>query len=132
MIKLWKSGDYAIKAVIYIAESWELVKIKHIAENLKISEWFLRRIIANLEKWWIISSTKWRAWGVKIAKEINKISMYDILISAWEDLHLTWCTAWEECPNKSSCNTTRAFNSLQKGITSLLKMHTLDKIINNK
>lgn len=130
MIKLWKSWDYAIKAVVYIAESSEeLVKIKNISEDLKISQSFLRRIIATLEKWGIIKSIKWRNGWVKLAKEKNRISIYDILISSWENMFLTGCTKWEFCPKKEDCWTTRAFSSIQKWINSILKMNTLDKII---
>lgn len=133
MIKLSKSWDYAIKAVIFLAESEkELNKIKDIASELGISEWFLRRIIAMLEKWNIISSVQWRAWGIRLAKEASKLSLYDVLEAAWEDLHLTWCTAWERCSKKDSCNSTKAFNSLQKWFSSLLKLHTIDKIISKK
>lgn len=133
MIKLSASWDYAIKSTIYIAESnLELIKIKDIAKDLNISEWFLRRIIASLEKWGILISLKWRNWGIKLAKEKNKISLFDILSASGEEMFLTWCTAWKDCPNSNSCNSTKAFNSLQKGFNSLLKLHTIDRIINSK
>jgi len=133
MIKLSASGDYAIKSVIYIAESdLDLVKIKDISKDLGISEGFLRRIIASLEKWWILTSVKWRNGGVKLSKDKDKISLFWILSASWEDMFLTWCTEGKDCPHKEWCNSTKAFNSLQKGFNSLLKLHTLDRIINSK
>ena len=130
MIKLSKKWWYALKAIIFIAKnSNTLVNIKDISTTEKISETLLRRIIADLEKWWLLTTVKWRNWWVKIWKEVNKISIYEILESVWEELWITDCTKWNQCENVSNCSTTSLLWDLQKWFNSLLKMHTLDKII---
>lgn len=133
MLKLSKKWSYAVKAVIYIAVSWEwLVKVWDIARDEDISESLLRRIISNLEKVHILETTKGRNWGVKLWKLPNQISTYDILESIWEELSITDCTKGLDCDKHSSCSTTSLFGSLQSWFNTLLKIYTLDKIIKNK
>jgi len=130
MIKLSKKWSYALKAIIYVAKNSEkLIKIKDISKAEKISETLLRRIIADCEKSWILITIKWRNWWVKLWKELNKISVFDILKSVWEELWITECTRGESCSNISNCSTTNILWNLQKWFNSLLKINTLDKII---
>lgn len=130
MINLSKTGSYALKAVIYLANhSDKLFTIKEISSNLNISEALLRRIMANLEQANIIKSIKWRNWGVKLAKELSQINIYDILKASWENMNISDCTGWLECSNIDNCSTTGLLNNIQKWFNTLLKMQTLDKII---
>ena len=130
MIKLSKKWSYSLKAMIYIStRAPELVKIKDISTDQNISETLLRRIIADLERWWIVKTIKWRNGWVKLWKELKKISVYDILDSVWEELAVTDCTKWEDCINIWNCVTTSLLWDIQKWFNSLLKIHTLDKII---
>lgn len=130
MIKLSKKGDYAIKALIHIAQSWEkLLQVANIAKETSISESLLRRIIADLEKAHIVTTHKGRGWWVILWKKVHQISLFDVLGAIWEELGLTDCTRGEACDRKESCSTTQVFHSLQHGFNTLLKIYTLDKII---
>ena len=130
MIKLSKKWSYALKAVIYIAEKTpELIKIQDISKNLNISESLLRRIIAELDKSWILITTKGRDWWVSLWLELKDISVYDILNSIWEELGISDCTKWLICENSNNCSTTNLFWNLQKSFNWILKLQTLDKII---
>jgi len=130
MIKLSKKWDYALKSVIYIAEKHpELLKIQDISNKLKISESLLRRIISELQKSNIVKTMKWRNWWIRLSKNTEKISVYDILFSIWEELWITNCTKWLSCENKDNCNTTNLLWNLQKSFNWILKLQTLNKII---
>lgn len=129
MIKLSKKWWYAIKAVIFIANSKELVHIIDISKYEWISESLLRRIIADLDKSWVLLTIKWRNWWIRLWRDINNISVYDILNSVWEELWITDCTKWLMCSKSDSCSTTSLLWNLQKGFNLILKLQTLDKII---
>jgi len=130
MLKLSKKWWYALKAVLYIAErETELIKIIDISRELSISESLLRRIISDLERTNILSTIKGRSWGVKLWEGTNKISIYDILSSVWEELWITDCTKWLICDNSDVCSTTLLLWNLQKSFNWILKLQTLDKII---
>lgn len=130
MLKLSKKWWYALKAVIFIAENNnELIKISDLSNALNISESFLRRIISDLDKSWILITIKWRIWWVKLGMDIKDISVYDILNSTWEELWITDCTKWLICENSEKCGTTELLWNLQKSFNGILKLQTLDKII---
>ncbi len=132
MIKLSKKWDYALKAIIYISKHKdELLKIAEISQKLTIPEAFLRRIINDFEKSWILKTIKWRNWGVLFEKELNEINLYDILNTVWEDLNIANCTSWHICNKEDVCLTTNVFKWLQKWFNWLLKLYSLDKIIKN-
>lgn len=130
MIKLSSKWDYAIKAVIYLLNNdtkW-LINIKEIAKNEKISESLLRRIVADLEKAWVLKTVKWRNWGIYIWRDLKDISLYDILIASWEDLGIKDCSSWLKCDKNHDCNVFYLYNELQKWFNWILKLYTLDKI----
>lgn len=130
MIRLSQIWFYSLQASIYVAKhTWELVKIRDIAADQKISESLLRRIVAELEKSWIVTTVRGRSGGIMLAKAPNMISIYDILESIWEELGIRDCTKWVYCESKTSCATTEILTSIQRGFNSLLKMNTLDKFI---
>jgi len=130
MLKLSKKWWYAVRAVIFIAKKWKIIKVSDISEWEKISESLLRRIIANLEKQEILHTIKGRNGWVKLWRETKKISIYDILNAVWEELSIRDCSAWWTlCSNQENCSTEWLYGSLQKGFSSLLRMHTIDKLI---
>lgn len=129
MIKLSKKWDYGLKAISYIARQEKRVKISDISKELDISESFLRRIVHDFEKKGLLTTIKGRNGWVFIDKNLQEISLYDILLSLEEDLFITQCTSGEYCKNQDVCVTTDVLKSLQKGFTALLKLYTLDKII---
>lgn len=130
MLKISKKWWYALKAILYIAENNQsLFKISTLSKDLDISESLLRRIISDLEKSWIVTTVKGRIWWVKLWKQLNSISVFDILKSVWEELWITDCTKWLFCVNINNCSTTNLFTNLQKSFNWILKLQTLDKII---
>lgn len=130
MIKLSNIWSYALKSVIYVANnSPNIVQIKNISLSQDISESLLRRIISQLEKAKILETIRWRNWGVKLAKNIEKISVFDVLLATWEELWIRDCTKWIDCSNLEVCLTSDLLGWLQKGFNGLLKMYTLDKIL---
>ena len=107
MIKLSQTGYYALHAVIYTAEHREsLVKIKDISDDLHISEALLRRVIAELEKASVLITSRGRNGGISLAKEPNKITVYEILEACGEELGIRDCTKGVQCDNQSSCTIT--------------------------
>jgi len=128
MIHLSKIGYHSLNAVLCISKNNTLMKIRDISIETGISESLLRRIIADLEKWWILETVRGRIGWVKLAKELNEINLYSILESVGEELAIRDCTKWWACKNKNECEVIDVFSNLQKGFNSLLKMYTLDKI----
>lgn len=130
MIKLSQTWDDALKAICYIADRWDLVQIKEIVASQGMSETCLRRIIADLNKAGILKTKQGKWWGVELARSKDRISIYDIFVAVGEEIGITDCTRWEVCDRKSDCYTTDVLGNLQRWFNSLLKLQTLDKILN--
>ena len=129
MIKLSQTWDDALKAVCYIADREWLVQIKDIAQDLKVSETCLRRIIADLNTGGILKTTQGRGGGVTLAKKMETVSVYDVFLAVGEEMGITDCTKDLHCENREDCYTTDVLGNLQRGFNALLKLQTLDKII---
>ncbi|RAL57652.1 hypothetical protein BLD25_01840 [Candidatus Gracilibacteria bacterium GN02-872] len=134
MLKLSKKGNYALKTIIYLANSGNnsFLKIATISKDLNISESLLRRIISELEKSGIVKTTKGRNGGIQIGKNFSEISVFDVLLAVDEELGITDCTKGLFCENQQNCDTTTVYKNLQKGFNGILKLYTLDKIAKNK
>lgn len=130
MIKLSSKWNYAIKSVVYLWKKWAvLIKISQISIDLGISESLLRRIVADLEKNNIIKTLKGRNWWIRLWKQVNEISIYDILFAVWEELWISNCSKGLICSNHESCYTSDVYNHIQKWLIGILKLYTIDKII---
>lgn len=134
MLKLSKKWNYALKTIIYLANSGNnsFLKIATISKDLNISESLLRRIISELEKSGIVKTTKGRNWWIQIWKTFSEISVFDVLLAVDEELGITDCTKWLFCENQQNCDTTTVYKNLQKWFNWILKLYTLDKIAKNK
>jgi len=129
MIKLSQTWDDALKALCYIADRGDMVQIKDIVESQGMSETCLRRIIPDLHKAGILIAKQWRGGWVTLGMEAFQISLYDIFLAVGEEIGITDCTKDIYCEKKEDCYTTDVLGNLQRGINSLLKIQTLDKIL---
>ncbi|MCH8518588.1 Rrf2 family transcriptional regulator [Candidatus Gracilibacteria bacterium] len=130
MLKLSQTGDDALNALCYIAEHTpQVVQIRDIAQHHGVSESCLRLIIADLAKARIIETKQGRGGGVFLIKKPSQISIYDVLLAVGEELGIVDCTRGTHCERMQNCYSTHILSNLQRGMHSLLKMQTIDKII---
>jgi len=86
-----KTSKYAIKLLSYMAMfSEDSFRSKELCDELKIPYKYLSAIITTLSKAGIISSTKGRNGGIRFAKDIKDITLYEII-------KITESTTLEEC-----------------------------------
>jgi DNA-binding IscR family transcriptional regulator len=88
----------------------------------------LRRVVADLDKAWIITTYRWRNGWVSIKKPLKSISVFDVLLAVWEELWVSDCSKWIDCKNLDICYTFPLYWELQKGINGILRLYTLDKV----
>lgn len=91
---LSKSCRYAIRAVIYLAsqpESAGKIGIKKISYDLDLPAPFLAKILQQLAKRKILSSTKGPHGGFSLLKDPKKVTLYDIVITIDGDEVFTDC-----------------------------------------
>jgi Rrf2 family protein len=91
---LSKSCRYAIRAVLYLAsqpESAGKTGIKKISYDLDLPSPFLAKILQQLAKRKILSSTKGPHGGFSLLKDPKKVTLYDIVITIDGDEVFTDC-----------------------------------------
>lgn len=132
-MKISTKGIYALEAMIdlglYSKENVE--SIKNIAVRRKISEKYLEQIISALKKAGLIKSTRGAGGGYQIAKELDEITVYEILEAVEKNLIPMECLYKEtdcaiEC---DKCGTRGFWNCLWGSIESVVKEVSLDMLI---
>lgn len=80
-MKISTKGRYGLKALINLAmnDKQENITIKSLCENLKISERYLEQIFSSLRKAGIVVGKKGSQGGYYISKNINILTVGEIL-----------------------------------------------------
>ena len=86
---LSKTSKYAIKLLTHmVVNENTLYRSKDLCDTLDIPYKYLSAIITNLSKAGIINSSKGRNGGISFAKDINKITLQDIIeVTENSDIH---------------------------------------------
>lgn len=104
-MKLSKTSDYAIRILVFMAKDPALLySAKQLIDELNISDKYLRRLLTNLSKSGFIRSVQGRDGGYLFVKNINEITLYDIIDSVEGMQKLNGCIlGFEECSCTDPC-----------------------------
>ncbi len=123
----------AIRAMIYIAKKQKnidnFISIKEIANNLDLSFYFLSKILQKLVKDGFLESYRGPNGGVKLAKPMGDISLYDIILSIDGDDVFTQCIlGFKECSDIKPCAVHEKWAPERERLYNLFKDTTLEEI----
>jgi Rrf2 family iron-sulfur cluster assembly transcriptional regulator len=127
---------YALRALIYLgkySEEDKRIGIKRISEDLGLSSPFLGKILQNLVKQKLLVSTKGPNGGFALAKDADKITLYDIVIKVDGEEFFTNCLiSLEPCkthdPTKPLCPVHAQYEKLRGEIGAFYQETTLEII----
>ena len=94
-IALSKTGDYAVRASLALAESWgegDYVTIAQVAERMALPRTFTPQILGLLARAGIAESKAGRGGGYRLARNPAKISMLEVVEAAEGPLVNSRCT----------------------------------------
>ncbi|MCW0481452.1 RrF2 family transcriptional regulator [Gaoshiqia sediminis] len=128
---------YAIRALIYLgkfSENGEKIGIKKIAGDLDIPTPFLGKILQNLVKQKILSSTKGPNGGFGLGKPAEEISLYDIVKTIdGEDFFKNCLISLEPCStnhaNGKPCAVHGRFSEVRNELMEFYSQTSIAKII---
>ena len=128
---------YAIRAIIYLGKfscDGEKIGIKKISADLNIPTPFLGKILQNLVKQKILSSTKGPNGGFGLGKPTTEISLYDIVKAIdGEDFFTNCLISLEPCSthhkNDKPCAVHNRFNEVRAGLMEFYRQTSIAKII---
>ena len=80
-MQLNRSTDYAIQMLVYLAKNGQTLSSTKLAASLGISHRYLLQISSKLRAAGFILAVRGPSGGLKIFKNPEKISLYDVILS---------------------------------------------------
>ena len=106
------------------------ISIKTISQSEDLSPIFLEQIFTKLKKAGITESVRGAAGGFRIARNLDEISVLDVLESVEEGVELTPCTSQDAvCGRSADCAISGFWNDTEVYIREHLKSQTIQTII---
>jgi len=125
---------YGLRAMIHLAKKAKKtsISLNDIASEEKISFKYLERLFASLKKAGLIKSVKGAGGGYKLAKQANRIVVYDIIKALEGKLSPFHCLDEQGkvyCSNKCNCGVTAVLTKVQEAINQTLKNIKLSQLL---
>jgi Rrf2 family protein len=74
-----QTAEYALRAIVYLAERGEAQTIQQIAEKTQIPAGYLSKVMQNLARQEIVSSQRGLGGGFSLIADPKEISVYEIV-----------------------------------------------------
>jgi len=128
-----KESDYAIRAVLFLAQNNErYVSSKEISEADEIPLRFLRKILRVLKEKKIIETKEGVAGGIKLRKKADKVSLNNLISLFQGKIQLTQCLfRGEICPNRPTCVLRKRIVKIENKVEKEFKKITIKTLIND-
>lgn len=130
-MKISTKGQYAVRLMVDIAKSENVVSISNIAKNQDISVKYLEQIVSMLVKAKLLEGSRGHLGGYKLAKKPTEISIKDILLITGDTCSLAPCVGGK-CERSNKCYAMSVWNNLGELIDDYLSKISLQDLIDKK
>lgn len=127
-MKISTKGQYAVRLMVEVAKSNELVSVSSVAKNQEISPKYLEQIVSLLVKNNLLESVRGIKGGYKLSKPLDKISIKEILDTTGDTCTLAPCMQGE-CDRKHKCDAIGVWQTLGDLINNYLESVTLKDLL---
>ncbi|MDA0710301.1 MAG: Rrf2 family transcriptional regulator [bacterium] len=127
-----KACEYGIRAMLYLAsqENDQPMRVREIAEKLKIPIPFLSKIVHSLSRNNLILSQKGPGGGVRLAKPPSQVTMLEVVeVIDGLDLFLACALGIPHCSDAFPCPLHETWSTLRAEIYDMLANRTLDQVV---
>lgn len=133
-MKLSTKGRYGLRALIDLAiySETEAVSISSIAARENISESYLEQLVRKLRKAGLVTSTRGAGGGYQLARDINDISVGDVLRVLEGSLDAVTCPGLKEesgCQGADVCVTKFVWQKINESITEAVDDIKLSQLV---
>lgn len=133
-MKISTKGRYGLRALIDLAQYSEIepVSINSIAARQRISEGYLEQLMTLLKKAGLIKSIRGAGGGYVLAKDMNEISVGDVLRALEGSLHPVDCVASSEedsCEAAGGCVTKYVWQRINESINRTVDEISLRQLV---
>ncbi len=128
-----KACEYGIRALTVIAEAGKEHKkigMKDICKLAKTPEFFTAKILQNLVKQKIIGSQKGPSGGFFIAKDLDKITLYDIVEAIdGKEIFVKCGLGLDKCNAKKPCPMHSQFELVRNELNEMCRNNNLEDLV---
>ena len=133
-MKITTKGRYGLRALIDLAQYSEIepVSINSIAARQGISERYLEQLMTLLKKAGLIKSIRGAGGGYVLAKEMEEISVGDVLRALEGNLEPVECAAFhdeEACEAAGGCVTKYVWQRINESINKTVDEISLKQLV---
>lgn len=133
-MKITTKGRYGLRALIDLAQYSEIepVSINSIATRQGISERYLEQLMTLLKKAGIIKSIRGAGGGYVLAKEMDEISVGDVLRALEGKLESVECAAFsteDSCEAAGGCVTKYVWQRINESINRTVNEISLKQLV---
>lgn len=133
-LKISTKGRYGLRALIDLAQYSEIepVSINSIAMRQGISERYLEQLMTLMKKAGLIKSIRGAGGGYVLAKEIEEISVGDVLRALEGNLQPVECAAFsqeESCEASGGCVTKYVWQRINESINKTVDEISLKQLV---
>lgn len=133
-MKITTKGRYGLRALIDLAQYSEIepVSISSIAARQGISERYLEQLMTLLKKADLIKSIRGAGGGYVLAKDVNDISVGDVLRALEGSLEPVECAAYREedgCAAAGGCVTKYVWQKINESINRTVDEISLKQLV---
>ena len=133
-MRLTTKGRFAVTAILDLAmqRSSSPVRLAAISERQQISLSYLEQLFAKLRQRKLVDSVRGPGGGYCLARNMEHVSVADIILAVDEPIDSTQCGGKENCHNDKKCMTHDLWRELNELIFDHLAAVTLKQLVDDQ
>ena len=133
-MRLTTKGRFAVTAMVHLAlrDGAGPVTLAEISSRQKISLSYLEQLFGKLRRHALVDSVRGPGGGYRLAREMGRISVADIILAVDEPIDATQCAGKENCRDEQKCLTHDLWANLNERIFGYLESVNLRDLVENQ
>lgn len=133
-MKLTTKGRFAVTAMLDLAMQHGSypVTLAEISQRQKISLSYLEQLFSKLRRRALVNSVRGPGGGYRLAKDMGRVSVADIIVAVDEPIDSTRCGGKENCHDDKKCITHDLWAKLNEHIFDYLGAVTLKQLVDDQ
>ena len=133
-MNLTTKGRFAVTAMLDLAmqHSSDPVTLAEISQRQKISLSYLEQLFGKMRRRALVNSVRGPGGGYRLAKDMGRVSVADIIVAVDEPIDSTRCGGKEDCNDGEKCITHDLWEKLNDHIFDYLGTVTLKQLVDDQ
>lgn len=123
-----RASEYALQACLFLAktDASSYIRVREIAEKIRLSHFFLGKVMQKLTQTGLVESYKGPNGGVRLARPASSITLFQVVDAVERfDCDNTCLLGNPRCNEENPCVLHSEWNAVRNQIRKLLQSNTL-------